>query len=144
MRRPVIQRSRGLTFLKTPKMYESLRELMMQAFPGSDPDGIIRTMRDMTQSYMMKKGKIISILSHKRGNRNNPHMIYNVATHSGCRQKGYMTSLLSDVFQTHPRTVFHLEVLRRNPAALSLYKKLGFEIVDGYLTRYMMKRSISR
>jgi len=53
--------------------------------------------------------------------------ILNLAVHPKRRRLGQAKALLAHLFDTHPNTIFHLEVRASNQAAIGLYQYLDFK-----------------
>jgi GNAT superfamily N-acetyltransferase len=131
-----IWKKKGIEFFIKQNMIGSLRDLLLDGFPGCDPFDIIETMNDSTQYFILKKKKIVAIVSIvKKGGMNRigkkyPNMIYNVATHTEYKRQGLMKCLFDkiekDVFK-RGEAVVNLEVYKDNKPAIQFYKKRGFK-----------------
>lgn len=142
-RKTVIYRCDGDAFIRGAREERSLVCLLHEAFPGMDARKI--QMSSMTQYFIIRKNRIIAILSHARkaqarNGRTYGNMIFNVATKKEYRGMGLMTLILDALFRDGSKKTFHLEVYRDNDPAISLYHKNGFRVID--TTRDLFGRPI--
>lgn len=131
--------SEGLSAIKTDKQYNYLTTLLRHSF-HADPYEILLSMTGMKQYFLFHRGKPVAVVSlrdkghlHCTGKKVS-NMVYNVATHPSYRNRGYMKKLLLHIIDTSKqqgKRHLHLEVLQTNKNAISLYKKLGFQVVGG-------------
>ena len=135
----MIVESDGLSAITTDKNYTYLTQLLKRSFLV-DPYDILSSMTNMKQFFFFHRGKPVAVVSlrdkgHLRcTGKKVSNMLYNVATHPSYRNKGYMKKLLLfliDMSKQTGKRHLHLEVLSSNKNAISLYKKLGFQVVDG-------------
>lgn len=130
--------SNGLDEITNKTQYNYLSSFLSKSFQSNDPDDLLGFMMSMKQYFYFKNNKPIAVVSFKNKGYlyctetyyNN--VIYNVATAPYYRNKGIMTKLLRYVFsdlRKQNKTFVYMEVYQNNINAISLYKKLGFELV---------------
>jgi predicted GNAT family acetyltransferase len=112
---------------------DEVLELYNQAYPGSWFDS---RMLNTRQYFGIRMGeKLISVAGiHVYSQKYNVAALGNIATHPHYRRRGLGTSVTARLCQSLSENVEHigLNVKADNAAAISLYEKLGFEVVTSY------------
>ena len=137
VRKQLIHCCRGLAFLQHGGPQHMARNidhtiaLLDSGFP-SNGEYVLNSMEDTIQCYILKRNRVVSIISIKRMGRSRAgryhrNILYNAVTHPEYRGKGYMKQLLREVISRYPRPC--LEVFLDNKPALNLYKRMGFKRV---------------
>lgn len=130
--------SQGLDAITTDKQYFFLTKFIQQSFHSADVENLLMSMTNMEQFFFFHNSKPIAVVSfNKRGYLHctdtcYSNTLYNVATAPYYRKKGYMKKLLKFIIQQKKKQrlkYLHLEVLKNNTKAVSLYKSLGFKIL---------------
>jgi len=117
----------------TEKDLDEVRELYEQAYPRTwfDP-----RMLNTRQYFGIRMGqKLISVAGiHVYSKRYNVAALGNIATHPHFRGRGLGTSVTARLCQSLSENVQYigLNVKADNAAPISLYEKLGFEVVTSY------------
>ena len=105
----------------------------------------IRQINDYVKSNVPKElnnYKIICINDKKVGcllitNKDDGVLLDEIYLEEKYRNKGIGTSIIKEILSNY--NIVYLWVYKLNTRALSLYKKLGFKIIDETETRYYMK-----
>lgn len=130
--------SHGLDAITTDQQYCFLSKFLQKSFRTSDVENLLMSMTEMEQFFFFQKHKPVAVVSFKK--RGHLHCtgtyynntIYNVATAPYYRKKGFMKKLLKFLIQQKKKQrlkYLHLEVLKNNTKAVSLYRSLGFEVL---------------
>lgn len=145
----IIISSNGLANL-TDLQYDYLSSLLYHSF-HTDPYDILLSMLSMKQFFLFKNNKPVAVISFRpkgvlnSSSSSRTNVLYNIATAPRYRKKGFMKTLLQHVLSTlkkQRRKYVHLEVLRINIPAISLYKKLGFQVVQSTPDILLMRKTL--
>lgn len=134
----MILASQGLDAITTDQQYSFLTKFLQHSFRSADIENLLISMSEMEQYFFFQNNKPVAVVSFKK--RGYLHCtgayysntLYNVATASYYRKRGYMRKLLKFLIQQKRKQrvkYLHLEVLKNNLKAVALYKSLGFEVL---------------
>jgi GNAT superfamily N-acetyltransferase len=108
-------------------------QLYIESYPENSFD---QRMLETNQFYgIWQDDKLVSIAGiHVYSERYRVAALGNITTHPSCRNNGYGKSVTARLCQSLSERVDHigLNVKANNTAAISLYEKLGFEIIASY------------